>query len=79
MERRAAREHTRQHVAAEAAANKVAADQDRAAHEAAMAAHIAQQTMTTTLAARATNEEALGARVAAQAVALGAGEEQMLD
>jgi hypothetical protein len=45
MERRAAREIKRQKVAAEAAANKVAADQDRADQEAAMAAHIAQLAM----------------------------------
>ena len=67
-------------MAAEAATNKAAADQDRADHEAAMAAHIAQQAMATTLAARATNEEALAAGVAAEAAALGAGDiAQMLD
>jgi len=80
LERRAAREHKRQQAAAEAAANKAAADQDRADHEAAMAAHMAQQAMASALAAGATNEEALAAGVAAQAAALGAGDSaQMLD
>ena len=59
-------------MAAEAAA-KAAADQDKADHEAAMAAHVGQQAMATTLAAGATNEEAIAARMAAQIVALGAG------
>jgi hypothetical protein len=80
LERRAARELKRQHTAAEAAANKAATNQDRVDHEAAMAAHMAQQAMATALAARATHEEALAAGVAAQAAALGAGDSaQMLD
>jgi len=70
MERRAARELKRHRVAAEAAANTATTDQDRADHEAAMAAHIAQHAMATTLAAGATNEEALAAGVATQAAAL---------
>jgi hypothetical protein len=61
MERRAARELKRQLVAAEAAANKAAEDQDRANHEAAMAAHMGQQAMATTLADGATREEAIAA------------------
>jgi hypothetical protein len=51
LERRAARELRRQHVAAEAAANKATEDQDKADHEAAMAAHMAQQAMAAALAA----------------------------
>ena len=66
-------------MAAEAAANKATSDQNRAAHEAAMAAHLAQHAMATTLAAGAKNEEAPDVRVAVHAAALGAGEEQMLD
>ncbi len=73
MERRVTRELKRQLAATEAAANKVAKDQDRAEHEAAMAAHMGQQTMATTLAAGATNEEAILAKVEAQATALEAG------
>jgi len=61
-------------VAAEAVANKAAPGKDRADHEAAMAAHIGQHAMATTLAAGATNEEAIVARVAAHAAALGAGD-----
>ena len=64
----------------EAAANKAATDQDIADHEAAMPAHIGQQAMATALAARATNEEAIAAREASQAVALGVGDiEHMQD
>ncbi len=59
-------------MAAEAATNKAATDEDRADHEAAMAAHMAQQAMATALADGATNEEALATGVAAQAAALGA-------
>jgi len=73
LERRAARELKRQQVAAEAAA-KAVADQDRADHEAAMAAHVGQQAMATSLAAGATNEEAIAARMATHIVALGAGD-----
>ena len=61
-------------MAAEADANKAVVDQDRADHEAAMAAHIGQHAMSTTLAARATNEEAINAGVAAHTAALGAGD-----
>ena len=61
-------------MAAEAVANKAAAYQDRADHEAAMAAHIGQQAMATTVAAGATNEEAIVARVATHATALGVGD-----
>ena len=60
-------------MAAEAAA-KGAADQDRADHEAALAAHVGQQAMATALAARATNEEAIAAKMAARMAALGAGD-----
>ena len=73
MERRAARELKRQQVSAEAAA-KAAADQDGAEHEAALAAHVGQQAMATALVAGATNEEAIATRMAAQMVALGAGD-----
>ena len=73
MERRAAKELKRQQVAAEADAN-AAADQDRADHEAALAAHVGQQAMATTLATRATNEEAIATGLAAQIAALGAGD-----
>jgi hypothetical protein len=72
MERRAASELKRQQVSAEAAA-KAAADQDKVDHEAALAAHVGQHAMTTALAARATNEEAIATRMAEQMVALGAG------
>ena len=50
------------------------ADQDRADHEAAMAAHMGQHAMATTLAAGATNEEAIAARVAAHTYASGSGD-----
>ncbi len=58
MERRAARELKRHQVSAKAAA-KAAADQDKADHEAALAAHVGQQAMATALTAGATNEEAI--------------------
>ena len=74
LERRAPKELKSQQVAAETAGNKATPDQDRAIHEAAMAAHIGQQGMATTLAARAKNEEAIVAGVAAHATALGAGD-----
>jgi len=74
MERRAARELKRQQMAAKAAANKTSDDQERADHEEAMAAHMGKQAMTTYLAAGATNEEAIAARVAAQSTAFGAGD-----
>jgi len=80
LERRATGELTRQHVAAEAATNTTAKDQDKADHEAAMATHMRQQAMTTALADGATNEEAIAAGVAAQSRALGAGDTMhMLD
>jgi hypothetical protein len=55
------------------AANKAAEDQDRANHEAAMAAHMGQHALATILAAGATNEEAIAAGVEAHATALEAG------
>ena len=61
-------------MATEAATNIAAKDQDRADHEAAIAAHMGQQATVTTLAAGATNEEAIAAGVAAQAIALGVGD-----
>jgi hypothetical protein len=73
LERRAARDIKRQQVAAEAAA-KAEADQDRADHEAALAAHVGQQAMATTLAAGATNEEAIATGMAAHMAAMGAGD-----
>ena len=73
MERRAAGELKRQKAAANAAANKTAKDQDRAKHEAAMAAHMGQHAMAAALAAGATNEESIAARVEAHATALEAG------
>ena len=48
-------------MAANADANKAAKDQDRAGREAAMAAHIGQHAMDSTLAAGATHEEAIAA------------------
>jgi len=73
LERRAAREFKRQQVATEADA-KATTDQDRADHQAALAAHMGQQAMETTLAAGATNEEAIAAGMAAHISALGAGD-----
>ena len=73
MERRAAKEHKRQQVAAEAVA-KAAADQDRADHEATLAAHVGQQAMATALAVGATNEEAIAEGMVTQITALGAGD-----
>ena len=61
-------------MAAEAVANKAEEDEDKADHEAAMAAPMGQQAMATTLAVGTTSEEAIAARVAAQAAALGAGD-----
>ena len=58
-------------MAAEAAA-KATTDQDKADHEAAMAAHMAQHAMATSLAAGATNEEAIAAGMSSRIVALGA-------
>jgi hypothetical protein len=73
LERRAARELKREQVAPEAVA-KAATDQDRAVHEAVMAAHMGQEAMATFLADGATNEEAIAAGVATQIAALGAGD-----
>jgi hypothetical protein len=73
LERRAAMDIKRQQVAAEAAA-KAAADQDKAGHEAALAAHVGQQAIATTLATGATSEDAIVARMAALMAALGAGD-----
>ena len=61
-------------MTAEAAANKAVANQDKADHEAAMTAHAGRHAMVTTLAVAATNEESIDAEVAAQKVALGAGD-----
>ena len=72
MERRAARELKRQQASAEAVA-KAAAEQVRADHEAALAAHVGQHAMAAALAGGATNEEAIAARTAAQAATLGPG------
>ena len=55
-------------------AAKATSDQDRADHEATLAAHVGQHAMATTLVAGANNEEAIAAGMAAQTVALGAGE-----
>ena len=60
-------------MAVEAAA-KATEDQDRADHEAAMAVHMGQQAMATTLAYGATNEEAIAAGMAAHTFALGVGD-----
>ena len=72
LERRTTRELKRQQVAAEAAA-KAATYQDKADHEAALAAHVGQHAMAITLAVGATNEEAIASRMAAHTAALGAG------
>ena len=61
-------------MAAKAAANKATKDQDRVDHEATMMAHMGQHATATSLAARATHEEAIAGGVAAQAIALGAGD-----
>jgi len=61
LERKVVREIKRHQVAANADANKAAKDQDRAGREAAMAAHIGQHAMDSTLAAGATHEEAIAA------------------
>ncbi len=60
-------------MAAEAVA-KAATDQNTSDHEATMAADMGQQAMAISLAARATNEEAIGVGVAAQTTSLGAGD-----
>jgi hypothetical protein len=70
MERRAARILKWHQTAAKSAANKVTEDQDRAEHEAAMAAHIGQQAIEAALAAGATNQQAIAAGVEAKATAL---------
>jgi len=64
LERKAAREIKRQHAAAESAANMTSTYQ-KEAHEAAMAAHLAHQAITTALAACATTEEAIATKQAA--------------
>jgi len=68
LERKVARDIKRQHVAVEAAANMAIEEQkegDKVAHEATMAAHLAEQAMTSTLVARATTEEAIATGQAA--------------
>ena len=60
MERKAQREIKRHQSATEAAANRTA-DEQMEAHEAAVAAHLAQQAMAAALAAGATQDEAIAA------------------
>jgi flagellar hook-basal body complex protein FliE len=79
LERKANKEIKRQQAAAEAAANRAAEEQVEA-HEAAMAAHLAQQAMAEALAAGATQDEAIAAGRAAMEAARGTeGSAQMLD
>jgi hypothetical protein len=70
-ERKAEHEIKRQQTAAEAATNMDAIEQLEA-HEAAMAAHLAQHAMTNALTAGATNEEAIAAGQAASEAVTGA-------
>ena len=70
LERKADREIKRQRAAAEAAPNKATIER-MDAHEAAMAAQLAQQAMATALAAIATSKEAITAgHAASEAVSL---------
>ena len=79
LERKADKEIKRQHAAAEAATN-IAAEEQMEAHEAAMAAHLAQQAMAAALAAGATHDEAIAAGQAVMEAARGTdGSAQMLD
>ena len=64
LERKAELEIKRRHAATEAAPNMASTKQMKA-HEAAMAAHLAQQAIKNALAARATTEEAIAAGLAA--------------
>ena len=60
LERKSEKEIKRHHAATEAAANKAAKEQMEA-HQAAMAAHLAQQAVAAALAAEATQDEAIAA------------------
>ena len=74
MERKVAKEITRQHAANKAAANQAAAkhsEADRRAHEAAMAAHLAQHVMASTLTTGAITEDAIAICQAASATTMG--------
>ena len=71
LERKEEKEIKRQHATSEAAAKR-AVDEQTEAHEAAMAAHLAKQTMAAALVAGATNEEAIAAGQAAMEAATGA-------
>jgi hypothetical protein len=72
MERKAEKEINRQQAAAKVAAKRATHEQMEA-HEAAMAAHLAQQDMAAAPTAEATNEEAIAAGHAAMEAATGAG------
>jgi len=79
MEKKAKKEIKLQHAAAEAVAKR-ASDEQMEAHEAAMAAHLAQQAMEAALAAGATQDEAIEAGQAAIEATTGAGgSARMLD
>ncbi len=79
LERKARKEIKRQQVATEAAANMIV-DEQMKAHEAAMAAHLAQQAIAAALAARATQDEAIAAGHTTMEAATGAGSSaHMLD
>ena len=74
MERNARKEMKRQHAAFEATSNQAAAEQsdaDERAHEAAMTANLAQHAMAPFLAPGATIEDAIAAKYAASAAAMG--------
>jgi hypothetical protein len=72
LERKAELEIKRRHAATEAAPNMASTKQMKA-HEAAMAAHLAQQAIKNALAARATTEEAIAAGLAASDAVTGIG------
>ena len=71
LERKAEKEIKRQQTTLEVVANR-AAEEKMEAREAAMAAHLAQQAMAATLAARATRDEVIAAGQAAMEAATGA-------
>ena len=79
LERKVEKEIKRQQATTKAAAGRAAYEQMKA-HEAAMAAHLAQHAMAAALAARATQDEAIAAGHATMEAATGAGSSaHMLD
>jgi len=71
MEKKAKREILRQQAASEVATNRATTEQIEA-HEAAMAAHLAQQAMIAALAGGATTEEAIASGQGASEAVTGA-------